>query len=199
MLMSGDTFKLIIYISFGAILMNNFVLTNFLGICPFLGVSKKLNSAAGMGLAVIFVMTIASVVTNLTNTYLLIPNNLEYLQTLAFILVIAGFVQFIEMFMKKVIPPLYKSLGIYLPLITTNCAVLGVALLNVQNEYNLWQSALYGASAGAGFMLATIIFAGIRERLDLNDVPKYFKGLPIALITAAFLSMAFTGFKGIFG
>lgn len=197
--MSGDTFKLIIYISFGAILMNNFVLTNFLGICPFLGVSKKLNSAAGMGLAVIFVMTIASVVTNLTNTYLLIPNNLEYLQTLAFILVIAGFVQFIEMFMKKVIPPLYKSLGIYLPLITTNCAVLGVALLNVQNEYNLWQSALYGASAGAGFMLATIIFAGIRERLDLNDVPKYFKGLPIALITAAFLSMAFTGFKGIFG
>jgi electron transport complex protein RnfA len=199
MLMSGDTFKLIIYISFGAILMNNFVLTNFLGICPFLGVSKKLNSAVGMGLAVIFVMTIASVVTNLTNTYLLIPNNLEYLQTLAFILVIAGFVQFIEMFMKKVIPPLYKSLGIYLPLITTNCAVLGVALLNVQNEYNLWQSALYGASAGAGFMLATIIFAGIRERLDLNDVPKYFKGLPIALITAAFLSMAFTGFKGIFG
>ncbi|HPB17323.1 MAG: electron transport complex subunit RsxA [Clostridia bacterium] len=197
--MSGDTFKLIIYISFGAILMNNFVLTNFLGICPFLGVSKKLNSAVGMGLAVIFVMTIASVVTNLTNTYLLIPNNLEYLQTLAFILVIAGFVQFIEMFMKKVIPPLYKSLGIYLPLITTNCAVLGVALLNVQNEYNLWQSALYGASAGAGFMLATIIFAGIRERLDLNDVPKYFKGLPIALITAAFLSMAFTGFKGIFG
>ncbi len=178
--MSGDTFKLIIYISFGAILMNNFVLTNFLGICPFLGVSKKLNSAVGMGLAVIFVMTIASVVTNLTNTYLLIPNNLEYLQTLAFILVIAGFVQFIEMFMKKVIPPLYKSLGIYLPLITTNCAVLGVALLNVQNEYNLWQSALYGASAGAGFMLATIIFAGIRERLDLNDVPKYFKGLPIA-------------------
>ncbi|MBP7343189.1 MAG: electron transport complex subunit RsxA, partial [Clostridia bacterium] len=151
--MSGDTFKLIIYISFGAILMNNFVLTNFLGICPFLGVSKKLNSAVGMGLAVIFVMTIASVVTNLTNTYLLIPNNLEYLQTLAFILVIAGFVQFIEMFMKKVIPPLYKSLGIYLPLITTNCAVLGVALLNVQNEYNLWQSALYGASAGAGFML----------------------------------------------
>ena len=199
MLMSGDTFKLIIYISFGAILMNNFVLTNFLGICPFLGVSKKLNSAVGMGLAVIFVMTIASVVTNLTNTYLLIPNNLEYLQTLAFILVISGFVQFIEMFMKKVIPPLYKSLGIYLPLITTNCAVLGVALLNVQNEYNLWQSALYGASAGAGFMLATIIFAGIRERLDLNDVPKYFKGLPIALITAAFLSMAFTGFKGIFG
>ncbi|NLV33814.1 MAG: electron transport complex subunit RsxA [Clostridiaceae bacterium] len=197
--MSGDTFKLIIYISFGAILMNNFVLTNFLGICPFLGVSKKLNSAVGMGLAVIFVMTIASVVTNLTNTYLLIPNNLEYLQTLAFILVIAGFVQFIEMFMKKVIPPLYKSLGIYLPLITTNCAVLGVALLNVQNEYNLWQSALYGASAGAGFMLATIIFAGIREGLDLNDVPKYFKGLPIALITAAFLSMAFTGFKGIFG
>jgi len=197
--MSGDTFKLIIYISFGAILTNNFVLTNFLGICPFLGVSKKLNSAVGMGLAVIFVMTIASVVTNLTNTYLLIPNNLEYLQTLAFILVIAGFVQFIEMFMKKVIPPLYKSLGIYLPLITTNCAVLGVALLNVQNEYNLWQSALYGASAGAGFMLATIIFAGIRERLDLNDVPKYFKGLPIALITAAFLSMAFTGFKGIFG
>ncbi len=197
--MSGDTFKLIIYISFGAILMNNFVLTNFLGICPFLGVSKKLNSAVGMGLAVIFVMTIASVVTSLTNTYLLIPNNLEYLQTLAFILVIAGFVQFIEMFMKKVIPPLYKSLGIYLPLITTNCAVLGVALLSVQKEYNLWQSALYGASAGVGFMLATIIFAGIRERLDLNDVPKYFKGLPIALITAAFLSMAFTGFKGIFG
>ena len=197
--MNGDTFKLIIYISFGTILMNNFVLTNFLGICPFLGVSKKLNSAMGMGLAVIFVMTIASVVTNLTNRYLLIPNNLEYLQTLAFILVIAGFVQLIELFMKKVTPPLYKTLGIYLPLITTNCAILGVALLSVQNEYNLWQSAIYGASAGIGFLLATVIFAGIRERLDLNDVPKYFKGLPIALITAAFLSMAFLGFKGIFG
>ncbi|HOD92775.1 MAG TPA: electron transport complex subunit RsxA [Clostridia bacterium] len=197
--MSGDTFKLIIYITFGSILMNNFVLTNFLGICPFLGVSKKLSSAIGMGLAVIFVMTIASVVTYLTNTYLLVPNSLEYLQTLAFILVIAGLVQFIEMFLKKSVPSLYNSLGIYLPLITTNCAVLGVALLNVQNNYNLWQSALYGASAGAGFMLATLIFAGIRERLDLNDIPKYFKGLPIALITAAFLSMAFTGFKGIFG
>jgi electron transport complex protein RnfA len=179
--------------------MNNFVLTNFLGICPFLGVSKKLNSAMGMGLAVIFVMTIASIVTNLTNRYLLVPNGLEYLQTLAFILVIAGFVQLIELFMKKVTPPLYKTLGIYLPLITTNCAILGVALLSVQNEYNLWQSAIYGASAGIGFLLATVIFAGIRERLDLNDVPKYFKGLPIALITAAFLSMAFLGFKGIFG
>ncbi|HXK72195.1 MAG TPA: electron transport complex subunit RsxA [Clostridia bacterium] len=197
--MNGDTFKLIIYISFGTILMNNFVLTNFLGICPFLGVSKKLNSAVGMGLAVIFVMTIASIVTNLTNRYLLVPNGLEYLQTLAFILVIAGFVQLIELFMKKVTPPLYKTLGIYLPLITTNCAILGVALLSVQNEYNLWQSAIYGASAGIGFLLATVIFAGIRERLDLNDVPKYFKGLPIALITAAFLSMAFLGFKGIFG
>ncbi|MDD3093776.1 MAG: electron transport complex subunit RsxA [Clostridia bacterium] len=197
--MNGDTFKLIIYISFGTILMNNFVLTNFLGICPFLGVSKKLNSAMGMGLAVIFVMTIASIVTNLTNRYLLVPNGLEYLQTLAFILVIAGFVQLIELFMKKVTPPLYKTLGIYLPLITTNCAILGVALLSVQNEYNLWQSAIYGASAGIGFLLATVIFAGIRERLDLNDVPKYFKGLPIALITAAFLSMAFLGFKGIFG
>ncbi|MDD2262267.1 MAG: electron transport complex subunit RsxA [Clostridia bacterium] len=197
--MNGDTFKLIIYISFGTILMNNFVLTNFLGICPFLGVSKKLNSAMGMGLAVIFVMTIASIVTNLTNRYLLVPNGLEYLQTLAFILVIAGFVQLIELFMKKVTPPLYKTLGIYLPLITTNCAILGVALLSVQNEYNLWQSTIYGASAGIGFLLATVIFAGIRERLDLNDVPKYFKGLPIALITAAFLSMAFLGFKGIFG
>jgi len=197
--MNGDTFKLIIYISFGTILMNNFVLTNFLGICPFLGVSKKLNSAMGMGLAVIFVMTIASIVTNLTNRYLLVPNGLEYLQTLAFILVIAGFVQLIELFMKKVTPPLYKTLGIYLPLITTNCAILGVALLSVQNEYNLWQSAIYGASAGIGFLLATVIFAGIRERLDLNDVPKYFKGLPIALITAAFLSMAFLGSKGIFG
>lgn len=197
--MSGDTFKLIIYITFGTILMHNFVLTNFLGICPFLGVSKKLSSAVGMGFAVIFVMTIASIVTNLTNTYLLIPNNLEYLQTLAFILVIAGFVQFIEMVMKKLSPALYKALGIYLPLITTNCAVLGVALLSVQYEYNLWQSALYSASAGVSFMLATIIFAGIRERLDLNDVPRYFKGLPIALITAAFLSMAFIGFKGLFG
>jgi len=197
--MNTDTFKMIIYISFGAILMNNFVLSNFLGICPFLGVSKKLSSAVGMGVAVIFVMALASVVTYLTNTYLLVPYNLEYLQTLTFILVIAGLVQFIEMFMKKVIPPLYKALGIYLPLITTNCAVLGVALLNVQYEYNLWQSALYGAAGGVGFMLATIIFAGIRERLDMNDVPKYFKGLPIALITAAFLSMAFTGFKGMFG
>ena len=197
--MNTDTFKMIIYISFGAILMNNFVLSNFLGICPFLGVSKKLISAVGMGVAVIFVMTLASVVTYLTNTYLLVPYNLEYLQTLTFILVIAGLVQFIEMFMKKALPSLYKALGIYLPLITTNCAVLGVALLNVQYGYNLWQSALYGATGGLGFMIATIIFAGIRERLDMNDVPKYFKGLPIALITAAFLSMAFTGFKGMFG
>ncbi|HOF26254.1 MAG TPA: electron transport complex subunit RsxA [Clostridia bacterium] len=197
--MNTDTFKMIIYISFGAILMNNFVLSNFLGICPFLGVSKKLSSAVGMGVAVIFVMTLASVVTYLTNTYLLVPYNLEYLQTLTFILVIAGLVQFIEMFMKKALPSLYKALGIYLPLITTNCAVLGVALLNVQYGYNLWQSALYGATGGLGFMIATIIFAGIRERLDMNDVPKYFKGLPIALITAAFLSMAFTGFKGMFG
>ncbi len=197
--MNTDTFKMIIYISFGAILMNNFVLSNFLGICPFLGVSKKLSSAVGMGVAVIFVMTLASVVTYLTNTYLLVPYNLEYLQTLTFILVIAGLVQFIEMFMKKALPSLYKALGIYLPLITTNCAVLGVALLNVQYGYNLWQSALYGATGGLGFMIATIIFAGIRARLDMNDVPKYFKGLPIALITAAFLSMAFTGFKGMFG
>ncbi len=197
--MSSETFKLIIYISFGTILMNNFVLSNFLGICPFLGVSKRLDSAMGMSVAVIFVMIIASIITNLAYNYLLLPNDLEYLQTITFILVIAGFVQLIELFMKKTLPGLYMTLGIYLPLITTNCAILGVALINVQEDYNLWQSTLYGASAGVGFMLATIIFAGIRERLDSSDIPKFFKGLPIALITAAFLSLAFSGFKGIFG
>jgi electron transport complex protein RnfA len=197
--MNGDTFKMIIYLSFGTILMENFVLSNFLGICPFLGTSKKLSSAVGMGVAVVFTMAIASAATWFTNEYLLVPYGLEYLQTIAFILVIAGLVQFIEMLIKKVLPPLYNALGIYLPLITTNCAVLGVAILNVQYEYNLWQSVLYGASAGASFMVATIIFAGIREKIDLNDIPKCFKGLPIALITAAFLSMAFTGFQGLFG
>ncbi|MFA7673885.1 MAG: electron transport complex protein RnfA [Clostridia bacterium] len=197
--MNGDTFKMIIYLSFGTILMENFVLSNFLGICPFLGTSKKLSSAVGMGVAVVFTMAIASAATWVTNEYLLVPNGLEYLQTIAFILVIAGLVQFIEMLIKKFLPPLYNALGIYLPLITTNCAVLGVAILNVQYEYNLWQSVLYSASAGASFMVATIIFAGIREKIDFNDIPKCFKGLPIALITAAFLSMAFTGFQGLFG
>lgn len=197
--MNGDIFKMIIYLSFGTILMENFVLSNFLGICPFLGTSKKLSSAVGMGVAVVFTMAIASAATWVTNEYLLVPYGLEYLQTIAFILVIAGLVQFIEMLIKKFLPPLYNALGIYLPLITTNCAVLGVAILNVQYEYNLWQSVLYSASAGASFMVATIIFAGIREKIDFNDTPKCFKGLPIALITAAFLSMAFTGFQGLFG
>ena len=188
-------------LSLGAILIENFVLVQFLGICPFLGVSKSTDTATGMGLAVIFVMTVSSAFTYLVDNFLLRPLGLEYMQTVAFILVIAAFVQFVELILEKFIPTLYKALGIYLPLITTNCAVLGVALINAQNNYNFIESVLYGATAGTGFLLAITLFASVRERLKFADYPKAFEGFPIALVTASLLSMAFMGFQGmrIFG
>jgi electron transport complex protein RnfA len=184
-------------LSLTAILIENFVLIKFLGICPFLGVSKKVSTAAGMGFAVTFVMALASLLTYLVNRYLLIPFGLEYMQTLAFILLIAALVQVVEMFLQKSLPALYQALGIYLPLITTNCAVLGVAILNVDNGYNLIQSVVYGAMSGVGFLLAIVIFASIRERIEFSEYPKSFEGFPIALVTAALLSMAFMGFQGL--
>jgi electron transport complex protein RnfA len=190
--------KDIIVLLMGAILVENFVLVKFLGICPFLGVSKKLSTAVGMSGAVVFVMGIASAVTWMVYEYLLKRFGLDYLQTITFILVIAALVQFVETVLKKLAPPLYKALGIYLPLITTNCAVLGVALLNVQRQYNLLQSVVYSVGAGLGFTLALILFAGVRERLETCDVPETLKGLPITLIAAALVSVAFFGFQGLF-
>lgn len=183
-------------LAINAILIENFVLVKFLGICPFLGVSKKSDTAVGMGLAVTFVMAIASAVTWMVNEWVLIPLNMGYMQTVAFILIIASLVQFVEMVLAKMMPALHKALGIYLPLITTNCAVLGVALLNVQNGYSFIGSLVYGTAAGLGFMLAIVLFANIRERLEFADYPKCFEGFPIALVTAALLSMAFMGFQG---
>ncbi len=190
--------KEMIFVIMGTILVENFVLQKFLGVCPFLGVSKKMDSALGMSGAVIFVMTLASAVTWAVNEYILIPNNLDFLRTISFILVVAALVQFVEIVLKRFIKPLYEALGIYLTLITTNCAVLGVALLNIQRTYGFGMSVLYGFSAGLSFMVALILFSGIRERLETADVPKAFKGLPIALISAAFLSLAFMGFQGLF-
>ena len=183
-------------ISLGAILTNNFIFAQFLGICPFLGVSKKSDTAIGMGLAVTFVMGLASAFTYGVNI-ILIKLDLQYMQTVAFILVIAGLVQFIEMFLKKSIPTLYTALGIYLPLITTNCAVLGVALLNVQNGYNFIESVVYGITGGLGFLLAIYLFATIRERVQFADYPKAFEGFPIALMTAGLMALAFMGFSGL--
>lgn len=191
----------LLIISIGAILINNFVLVQFLGICPFLGVSKKVDTALGMGFAVIFVMLCASAITWCVQEYLLIPFHIEYMQTIAFILVIAVLVQFVEMFLQKSVPSLYNSLGVYLPLITTNCAVLGVAIQNItkfgQTEMSFLKSITYGTSAAIGFMLAIVLFAGVRERLGSSDVPKFLKGMPIALITAGLLSIAFLGFSGL--
>ena len=183
-------------ISLGAILTNNFIFAQFLGICPFLGVSKKSDTAIGMGLAVTFVMGLASAFTYGVNI-ILVKLGLEYMQTVAFVLVIAGLVQFIEMFLKKSIPTLYTALGIYLPLITTNCAVLGVALLNVQNGYNFIESVVYGITGGLGFLLAIYLFATIRERVQFADYPKAFEGFPIALMTAGLMALAFMGFSGL--
>mgnify|MGYP000737800924 CR=1 FL=1 len=183
-------------ISLGAILTNNFIFAQFLGICPFLGVSKKIDTAIGMGAAVTFVMGLASAFCYLINM-VLVSLHLEFMQTVAYILVIAGLVQFVEMFLKKNIPTLYIALGVYLPLITTNCAVLGVAILMIQKEFNLLQSVTYSVATALGFALALVLFAGIRERLDFEDVPKAFKGIPIALITAGILAMAFMGFSGL--
>ena len=183
-------------ISLGAILTNNFIFAQFLGICPFLGVSKKSDTAIGMGIAVTFVMGIASAITYAVNL-ILVKLGLEFMQTVAFILVIASLVQFIEMFLKKSMPSLYTALGIYLPLITTNCAVLGVALLNVQNEYNFIESVVYGITGGLGFLLAIYLFATVRERTEFSDYPESFEGFPIALITSGLLALAFMGFSGL--
>jgi electron transport complex protein RnfA len=179
------------------VLVNNFVLVKFLGLCPFMGVSRKLETAVGMGLATTFVLTLSSVSSYLVNTYLLEPMGLEFLRTIAFILVIAVVVQFTEMVMHKTSPMLYQVLGIFLPLITTNCAVLGVALLNTQEDHNLVESALYGFGAAVGFSLVLVLFAAVRERVAVADVPKPFKGNAIALITAGLMSMAFMGFAGL--
>ena len=184
-------------ISLGAILTNNFIFSQFLGICPFLGVSKKVDTASGMGIAVTFVMGLASAITWLVNKFILVPLDLSYMQTVAFILVIASLVQFIEMFLQKAMPSLYTALGIYLPLITTNCAVLGVALLNIQNNYNFIESVVYGVTGGLGFLLAIVLFASIRERLVFAEYPKAFEGFPIALITAGLMALAFMGFSGL--
>ncbi len=186
----------ILTIVFGAIFINNFVLSRFLGICPFLGVSKKVETSLGMGMAVTFVMGMASTVTWLLEYYVLFRFDLQYLRTIVFILVIAALVQFVELVIRKVSPTLYQALGIFLPLITTNCAVLGVALLNVQLEYNLLESVVFGVAAALGFTLALVIMAGIRERLELVFIPKAMRGVPIALIIAGILSIAFMGFQG---
>ena len=181
----------------GAICVNNVVLAQFLGICPFLGVSSKVETSMGMGAAVTFVMAIAAVVAWLIQTYVLVPLDIVYMQTIVFILVIAALVQMVEIMLKKLSPSLYQALGIFLPLITTNCAVLGVAILMIQKEFNLLQSVTYSVATALGFALALVLFAGIRERLDFEDVPKALMGVPIALITAGILAMAFMGFSGL--
>ena len=189
-------FTKLLEITLSAILINNFIFSQFLGICPFMGVSKKMDTAAGMGMAVIFVMGLAAAMSWLINEFLLIPLGLEYLQTLAYILVIASLVQFVEMFLKKAMPSLYSALGIYLPLITTNCAVLGAVLINTQNNYNFIESVVYGVTGGIGFLIAIVLFASIREKLRFADYPKAFEGFPIALVTAGLLALAFMGFSG---
>ena len=186
-----------IFIFIGAIFVNNIVLSQFLGICPFLGVSNKVTTSLGMGGAVTFVMAIASVVVYLLQYYVLEPLGIGYMQTIVFILVIAALVQMVEIMLKKLSPTLYQALGIFLPLITTNCAVLGVAILLVQRELNLLESVVFAISNAIGFTVALVIFAGLRERLELADTPTAFKGIPIALITAGILAMAFMGFSGV--
>ena len=191
-----NTFITLFAISLNAILAENFILVKFLGICPFMGVSKKTDTAVGMGIAVIFVMALASAATWAVNEFLLVSLGLEYMQTVVFILVIAALVQFVEMFLQKAMPSLYQALGIYLPLITTNCAVLGVALLNVQNSYTFIEAVVYGLTGGIGFTLAIVLFSSIRQRLEDCDRPKAFKGFPLALIAAGLLALSFMGFSG---
>ena len=186
----------IISISLGAILINNFIFSQFLGCCPFLGCSNKVDTAVGMGLAVTFVMGLASAICWVIDQFVLVPLGLAFLQTLTFILVIAALVQFVEMFLKKMVPSLYSALGIYLPLITTNCAVLGVVLLNVQNHYNFIESLVYGITGGLGFMLAIVLFATVRERVGFSEYPECFEGFPICLVSAALVALAFMGFSG---
>ena len=189
--------KSLVAVFLAAILTENYVLTKFLGICPFLGVSKKLNTAFGMSAAVTFVMVLATAVTWPLYQYLLVPNGLDYLETIVFILVIAALVQLVERILKKKMPALYKSLGVYLPLITTNCAVLGVALLNVQNEYNVLEGTINGFATALGFTIAIVLMAGIREKIEYNDIPESFQGMPIVLLTAGLMSIAFFGFSGL--
>lgn len=189
--------KELILLIISAAIVNNVVLSQFLGLCPFLGVSKKVETAGGMGAAVIFVITIASLVTSLIYKFILATLGLTYLQTIVFILVIAALVQFVEMFLKKSMPALYESLGVYLPLITTNCAVLGVALNSVQYGYNILQSVVYGFGISVGFTIAIVILAGIREKIEYNDIPESWQGMPIVMVTAGLMSIAFFGFSGI--
>ena len=188
----------LILIAIGSALVNNVVLSQFLGLCPFLGVSRKVKTAGGMGMAVIFVITIASLVAAAIYRYILTPLDLTYLRTIVFILVIAALVQFVEMFLKKNMVSLYESLGVYLPLITTNCAVLGVALTNVQKSYGILESVVNGFATAAGFAIAIIILAGLREKMEYNDVPRPFQGMPIVMITAGLMAIAFCGFSGLF-
>lgn len=189
--------KELLIIAVGAAVVNNVVLSQFLGLCPFFGVSKKIETAAGMGGAVIFVITLSSLVTSLIYQFLLTPLNMEYMQTIVFILVIAALVQFVEMFLKKSMPALYESLGVYLPLITTNCAVLGVAVINVQKSYNVLQGTVNGFATALGFSISIVLMAGLREKMEYNDVPKYFQGFPMVLLTAGLMAIAFFGFSGI--
>ena len=191
------TVKELLVILIGSSLVSNVVLSQFLGLCPFLGVSKKTNTAAGMGGAVIFVITLASAVAGLIYKFILQPFHLEYLQTIVFILVIAALVQFVEMFLKRYLPTLYKALGVYLPLITTNCAVLGVALTNVQKEYGILAGIVNGFATAVGFTIAIVILAGLREKMEYNDFPESFKGMPIVLVTAGLMAIAFCGFQGL--
>ena len=189
--------KELFLIAVGSALVNNVVLSQFLGLCPFLGVSKNVKTSAGMGAAVIFVITIASFVTSVIYKGILVSLNLEFLQTIVFILVIAGLVQFVELFLKKSMPPLYEALGVYLPLITTNCAVLGVALTNVQKSYSILESVINGVGTSVGFTIAIVMLAGVREKIEHNDVPYSFQGSPIVLITAGLMAIAFFGFSGL--
>lgn len=191
--------KELLVILLSAMLVDNFVLSKFMGICPFLGVSKKLDSAVGMGAAVTFVMICATVCTTLIYSLILVPMELEYLKTIAFILIIALFVQIVEMILKKKVPSLYKALGVYLPLITTNCAVLGVTILNIDNNYNMLQSVVNSLGAGLGFTVALVIFSGVRSRVNSADVPETFNGIPSTLIAASIVSVSFMGFSGLFG
>lgn len=189
--------KELLIIAVGAAVVNNVVLSQFLGLCPFFGVSKKIETAAGMGGAVIFVITLSSLVTSLIYQFVLSPLDMSYMQTIVFILVIAALVQFVEMFLKKAMPALYQSLGVYLPLITTNCAVLGVAVINVQKSYNVLQGTVNGFATAVGFTISIVLMAGLREKMEYNDVPKYFQGFPIVLLTAGLMAIAFFGFSGI--
>ena len=187
----------LLLIAVGAALVNNVVLSQFMGICPFLGVSKKVETAAGMGGAVIFVIAIASLVTNLIQQFILVPTGMEYLQTIVFILVIAALVQFVEMFLKKAMPSLYQALGVFLPLITTNCAVLGAAITITQKGYGIFRGLVYGIGTAVGFTIAIVLMAGIREKIEHNDIPEAFKGTPIVLVTAGLMAIAFFGFSGL--